>query len=49
MVEPMSFCLDDFECTLREDDIEESVDIEELLQNCDMHNGRDVEVPKVVG
>lgn len=34
-VEPMSFCLDDFEVDLREDEIEESIKIEELLQNCD--------------
>lgn len=48
-VEPMTHTLDDFEYELREDVIEESVPIEELLQNCDRHNGREVEVPKVVG
>lgn len=48
-VEPMSFCLDDFEYELREDIVEESVPIEELLQNCDVYNDREVEVPKVVG
>lgn len=47
-VEPMSFCLDDFVCELREDVVEESVDIEDLLQNCDVSNDREVEVPKVV-
>ena len=47
-VEPMSFCLDDFVCELREDVVEESVDIEDLLQNCDVTNDREVEVPKVV-
>ncbi len=48
-VEPMSFCLDDFEYELREDVVEESVPIDELLQNCDMYTDREVEVPKVVG
>ena len=48
-VEPMTHTLDDFEYFLREDVAEESVPIEELLSNCDMHNGREVEVPKVVG
>lgn len=48
-VEPMTHTLDDFEYELREDIAEESVPIEELLQNCDRHNGREVEVPKVVG
>lgn len=47
-VEPMSFCLDDFVCELREDVVEDSVEIEELLQNCDVSNDREVEVPKVV-
>ena len=45
---PMTHCLDDFECELREDIVEESPSIEELLQNCDNHDGREVEVPKVV-
>lgn len=47
-VEPMSFCLDDFVCELREDVVIESTLIEELLQNCDLYNDREVEVPKVV-
>ena len=47
-VEPMSFCLDDFICELREDIVEDSVEIEDLLQNCDVTNDREVEVPKVV-
>lgn len=47
-VEPMSFCLDDFEVDLREDEIEESIKIEELLQNCDEVNDREIEVTKVV-
>ncbi len=48
-VEPMSHCLDDFVYELREDVVEDSVPIEELLQNCDQYNEREVEVPKVVG
>ncbi len=47
-VEPMSFCLDDSEVDLREDEIEESIKIEELLQNCDEVNDREIEVTKVV-
>ena len=48
-VEPMSFCLDDFDVDLREDEIEESIKIEELLQNCDEVSDREIEVTKVVG
>lgn len=48
-VEPMTHCLDDFVCELREDEKEESVPIEELLQNCDCYTDREIEVPKVVG
>ena len=48
-VEPMSFCLDDFEYDLREDEVEESIDIDELLQNCDDSRDGEVSVPKVVG
>ena len=47
-VEPMSWCLDDFSFELREDKVEESVPIEDLLQNCDVYNDREVEVPRVV-
>ena len=47
-VEPMTHCLDNFEYELREDVQEESVPIEELLQNCDLYTDREVEVPKVV-
>lgn len=47
-VEPMTHCLDDFEYVLREDIVEESVDIDELLQNCDSKLDREVKVPKVV-
>lgn len=47
-VEPMSHCLDDFEYVLREDVVEESVPLEELLANCDDASGNEVKVPKVV-
>jgi len=48
-VSPMTHALDDFEFILRDDIPEESPDINELLQNCDRHEGREVEVPLVVG
>ena len=47
-VEPMSHCLDDFSYELREDVIEESVDIDSVLQNCDDYINDEVKVPKVV-
>lgn len=47
-VEPMTHCLDNFEYELREDVIEESVPIDELLQNCDDASYNEVRVPKVV-
>lgn len=47
-VEPMTHCLDNFICEFREDKIEESVDIDLLLQNCDDYDDREVVVPKVV-
>lgn len=47
-VEPMSFCLDDFEYVLREDVVEESIPNEELLKNCDDASNGEVKVPKVV-
>ena len=48
-VEPMTHCLDDFTYELREDEVIESVDIDDLLSNCDVHTDREVEIPKVVG
>lgn len=48
-VEPMSWCLDDFQYELREDEIEESIPVEELFQNCDDYVGNEIRVPKVVG
>jgi len=48
-VEPMTHCLDDFEYVLREDVIEKSVPIEDLLRNSDETDGDEIEVPKIVG
>lgn len=48
-VEPMTHTLDDFEYELREDVSIESTPIEDLLRNCDVYEGREVVVPKVVG
>ena len=48
-VEPMTHCLDDFEYELREDEAIDSIPVEDLLSNCDQVNGREVELPKVVG
>lgn len=47
-VEPMTHCLDNFIYELREDEIEESVDIDDLLANCDDSSNDEVRVPKVV-
>ena len=47
-VEPMTHCLDNFIYELREDIPDESVDIDELLQNCDSYLNREVKVSKVV-
>jgi len=47
-VEPMTHCLDDFYYELREDVVEESVDIEDLLANSDDTTDREIVVPKVV-
>lgn len=48
-VSPMTHALDDFEYVLRDDVEDESINIEYLLQNCDVKEGREVVVPKVVG
>lgn len=47
-VEPMTHCLDDFIYELREDVVEESIPIEDLLSNCDDYVETEVRVPKVV-
>lgn len=48
-VEPMTHALDDFSYTLRADEKQESVAIDDLLQNCDCYEDREIKVPKVVG
>lgn len=48
-VEPMTHTLDNFDYILREDVIEESIPIKDLLSNCDDADGNEVVVPKVVG
>lgn len=48
-IEPQTHTLDDFEFVLREDKVEESIPIDELLQNCDSIENNFVSVPKVVG
>ena len=48
-ISPMTHTLDDFVCELRNDDVEDSVDIELLLKNCDNNDGSEPVVPKVVG
>ena len=46
--ELMTHSLDDFEYELREDVVEESVYIDDLLKNCDDYINDEVRVPKVV-
>ena len=48
-VEPMTHALDNFIYELREDEVEESADIEDLLSNSDDTTDREIVVPKVVG
>jgi aspartyl-tRNA(Asn)/glutamyl-tRNA(Gln) amidotransferase subunit C len=48
-VVPMTHALDNFEFSLREDVVEESIPRDELLQNCDDIDDGEVSVPKVVG
>mgnify|MGYP000779092895 FL=1 len=48
-VEPMTHALDDFSFTLRKDVVEESIPVENLLQNCGASEDHFVSVPKVVG
>lgn len=47
-IKPMTHALDDFSYELREDIVKESIPIEELLQNCDDYDDREVSVVKVV-
>ena len=49
-IEPLSFPFETYIDDLRSDsDEEEGLPIETLLQNCDQFEGREVEVPKVMG
>lgn len=48
-IEPMTHALDNFEFELREDEVEESIPIDDLLANCDDTDDGCVSVPKVVG
>ena len=48
-VMPMTHALDDFNVTLREDEVKSEIDIDDLLSNCDVVDDREVEIPKVVG
>ena len=48
-VKPMTHALDDFVCVLRNDEVEESIPLEELLENSDDTEDGCVSVPKVVG
>ena len=49
-VEPLSYPFEMYVSDLRSDDeVGEEIDIDELLSNCDKVEGREVEVPKVVG
>ena len=48
--EPLSYTYEMVLDDLRSDDeVGEEIPIEELLKNCDQYEGREVEVPKVVG
>lgn len=49
-VEPQSFPYEMEVTDLRSDDeVGEEIDIDTLLRNCDQYEGREIEVPKVVG
>lgn len=48
-IKPMTHALDGFEFSLREDESEESIKIEDLLKNASKTDGREIEVVKVVG
>lgn len=48
--ESLSYPYDSYVEELRSDDeVLEEIPIEDLLKNCDQYEGREVEVPKVVG
>lgn len=45
---PMSWCLDDFCCELREDVADESISIDDVVSNCDDYRVCEIKIPKVV-
>ena len=47
-VEPMTHTLDNFYYELDEDEIEESLEIDDILKNCSNHISNEVRVRKVV-
>ncbi len=47
-VPPMTHTLDDFTYELREDEYEESINIDDALANSDSTEGRQIKVPNVV-
>ena len=48
-VEPMVYCLDEVYGELREDEVVDSLSIEDILANSDSIEDREIVVPKVVG
>ena len=48
-VEPMSWCLDDCSCELRDDIVVASISSEEVVKNCDDYRVCEIKIPKVVG
>lgn len=48
-IEPMTHCLDRCITELRSDEVEDSINVDSILSNCDSHNEREVQLPKVVG
>lgn len=48
-IEPMTHCLDETIVDLREDECEESINVDVALKNSDKVFAREVELPKVVG
>ena len=47
-VEPLTHPIEDLEFIPREDVSKDGLTIDEILQNCDKYEGREIEVPKVV-
>ena len=48
-IKPMSFAIEYQDLIIGEDKILESIPVEDLLSNSDQVEGREIEVPKVVG